>query len=321
MARAELPQAEVRLNGGTTHTGNAEIEDGSLLVKPADGDPIRIGIGEIAQISLKHEEETTPPLRSRSRSRHSRSPGIFAISASWSFRENYPIGDTFVLRTSPRRGNEDFSAFHMAYMPVEGNVEIVARVTKIENPDEDSYGGIIIADGTDPNAHKALLSVKSHGEQRVDFRRWGYKGGSSTGKEDPAIKLPYWLKLQREEKVVRAYHSTDGRRWEFLKESKGKMRDETVYVGLAARAEKFDRLSEVRIDNVRINGLGEKASAPPLPQIVLTAGSTIASEIESADGAAFKLRGRWADQLLTNPRVARIEFFHPLRRTSPPLVR
>ena len=226
----------------------------------------------------------------------------------------------FTLLASPRAEGENFAAFHMVCRPVTGDCEIVARVVEIANPDEDSCGGVIMTDGLHAENRKALLSVQVHGERKVNFRRWGYAGGSSTGKEEESIVLPYWLKLVREGMDVKAYYSPDGRRWRFLKNSPGKMRDEQIYVGIVARVQKFNRLSETVIDHVSVNGKGSKPAEPKLPHLVLRSGSRLAADIAEADGTAFRLKGRWAGSAITAPNLARVEFYHPLPEEYRPLV-
>jgi hypothetical protein len=120
---------------------------------------------------------------------------------------------------------------------------------------------------------------------------------------------------------VKAYYSPDGRRWRFLKEDPGKMRDDQIYVGLVARSRKGDGLSAVVIDHVSINGAGSKPSEPMLPHVVLRSGTRLAADLLKADATAFHFRGRWKDVPVTAPQVARVEFFHPLPEAQAKLVR
>ena len=226
----------------------------------------------------------------------------------------------FLISSSPRAEDERFAAFHLVYFPVKGDCEIQARVVSLANEDEDSYAGIVICDGTTPENRKAVLGIHPHGDKGVSFRRWGYQGGNSTGKKIPSLQLPYWVKLVRKGYDVRAYYSPDGRRWKFLEVSPGRMRDEQVYVGLAVRMQKYDRLSEAVIDRVSINGEGDRESEPILPHVVLRAGSRLAAEVRRGDRTALHLGGRLEGLAVTMPQVARVEFFHPLPEEVAPLV-
>ncbi len=306
---------------GPRRKGAVSILDGRLSIAPSGSDPSVIPLEEIVRLTVNRQTigERLP----------SGTQDSGALPAPW---RNRDLGRTqlpgkvrwregrFIISASPRAADERFSAFHLVYTPVEGDCEIQARVVSLANEDDDSYAGIVICDGTTPEHRKAVLGVHPHGEKAVKFRRWGYQGGSSTGRELPALKLPYWVKLVREGYDVTAYHSPDGRRWRMLKVSAGRMRDKQVYVGLAVQVGKLNRLSEAVIDRVSINGAGSEEAEPMLPHVVLRAGSRLAANILRANRTAFHLGGRWEGLAITAPQVARLEFFHPLPAELTPLV-
>ena len=324
-------------------TGKRQLEDGSLVgvVETREGvrrqglvsivdNTFSVGGTGVAPLVTAPEDILSLTLQPKaSGNREEVAPVTGALPAPW---RNRDLGRTlvpgkvrwrdgaFAVSVSPRAADERFDAFHLVYLPVKGDCEIQARVVSAGNEDEDSYAGIVICDGTTPENRKAVLGVHPHGEKGVNFRRWGYQGGSSTGKELPALKLPYWVKLVREGYDVTAYHSPDGRRWRMLKVSAGRMRDEQVYVGLAVGVAKSNGLSEAVIDRVSINGEGSAEVEPMLPHVVLRGGSRLAAEVLRANRTAFHLGGRWEGRTITAPQVARLEFFHPLPVEAEPLV-
>ena len=312
----------VETREGTKREGAVSIVDGVIRITPGGSDPSAIPLGDIVRLTVERQT-SGEPLPSGTQARG-------ALPAPW---RNRDLGRTqlpgkvrwregrFIVSASPRAADERFSAFHLVYTPVEGDCEIQARVVSLANEDEDSYAGIVICDGTTPEHRKAVLGVHPYGEKGVKFRRWGYQGGSSTGRELPSLELPYWVKLVREGYDVTAYHSPDGRRWRMLKVSAGRMRDKQVYVGLAVRAGKSNRLSEAVIDKVSINGEGSEEAEPMLPHVVLRAGSRLAADVLRANRTAFHLGGRWEGRAVTAPQVARLEFFHPLPVELAPLVK
>lgn len=298
---------------GAKWEGVIAIGDNAITITPGGATPVATPLGEIVSLEVERRmnEGQEPPETLLSG----------ALPAPW---RNRDLGRTlvpgkarwldgrFIVSASPRAADERFAAFHLVYAPVKGDCEIQARVVSLANEGEDSYAGIVICDGTTPEHRKAVLGVHPYGEKGVNFRRWGYQGGSSTGRELPTLKLPYWVKLVREGYDVTAYHSPDGRRWRMLKVSAGRMRDEKVYVGLAVQVEKFNRLSEVVIDRVSINGEDTEEAEPMLPHVVLRAGSRLATDVLKANRTAFHLGGRWEGRTVTAPQVARLEFFQPL---------
>jgi len=298
---------------GRRFDGRVSFFRDSLRIEKAGSGVSSLALSEVAMVTMVAEsgQET-----------RSDDPGAEGgLPAPW---RNRDLGRTLVpgkvrwrdgvfrILASPRAGDERFASFHLVYLPVEGDCEIQARVLSLGNEDDESYAGIVICDGTTPENRKAVLGLHPHGEKRVNFRRWGYQGGSVTGKELPSLKLPYWLKLVREGYDVTAYHSPDGRRWRMLKVSAGRMRDKKAFVGLAVQMGKDNRLSEALIDSVSINGEGSAKADPMLPQIVLRGGSRLAAEIREGNRSAFQLGGRWDGRAITAPSVARLEFFHPL---------
>jgi hypothetical protein len=301
-----------QLKNGELRKGLVEFKDGALVIRSAGGEARAFTLEEANRFDFKVElvrKENPDTLLTGALPSPWRSKDIGRVAVSGRTRWK---DDQFVVSSSPCVEDERFDAFHLVYMPMKGDGEIVARVVSLDNNDEESYAGIVMCDGLTPENRKAVLGVHPHGEAGVSFRRWGYQGGSSTGEEIPSLKLPYWVKLVREQYDVTAYYSPDGRRWRFLKVSQGKMRDELIYVGLAVRVAKFKRLSETVIDHVSVNGVGSTEAEPMLPSIVLRSGSRLASNLTKADRSAFHLSGRWEGTVLTVPQVARVEFFHPL---------
>jgi len=307
------PEGVIVTREGRRYQGRVSFFENSLKIEKDEKELVSLALEEIGTVTIEH---------ARGREDQLGNSGVEgALPAPW---RNRDLGRTllpgkvrwqdgvFRVLAAPKAGDERFAAFHLVYLPVEGDCEIQARVVSLNNEDDESYAGIVICDGTTPENRKALLGLHPHGEKRVNFRRWGYQGGSVTGKELPSLKLPYWLKLVREGYDVTAYHSPDGRRWRMLKVSAGRMRDKKAFVGLAVQIGKDDRLSEAVIDRVSVNGEGGAEAEAMLPHLVLRGGSRLAAEIKEGNRSAFQLGGRWEGRTVTTPQVARLEFFHPL---------
>jgi len=307
------PEGVIVTREGRRYQGRVSFFENSLKIEKDEKESVSLALEEIGTVTIEH---------ARGREDQLGNSGVEgALPAPW---RNRDLGRTllpgkvrwqdgvFRVLAAPKAGDERFAAFHLVYLPVEGDCEIQARVVSLNNEDDESYAGIVICDGTTPENRKALLGLHPHGEKRVNFRRWGYQGGSVTGKELPSLKLPYWLKLVREGYDVTAYHSPDGRRWRMLKVSAGRMRDKKAFVGLAVQIGKDDRLSEAVIDRVSVNGEGGAEAEAMLPHLVLRGGSRLAAEIKEGNRSAFQLGGRWEGRTVTTPQVARLEFFHPL---------
>ena len=309
------PFPELELASGETLAGAVTLGAGTIGIATTPGQaPRQIGLGDLARLTIPEPPEPAEV--------QEKPPGGGKLPEGWKHADVGRLvkrgtarwsDHQFILQASKRVEGEEFSAFHLAYFPVKGEeVELVARVVKVGDRNWDSYGGIVMAGGPQTSDPRVVLSVNDAVPGRVNFRRWSGRGGSSSGITDPKIKLPYWLKLVRKGADVNAYYSDDGRRWQFLKTALGRIRTEEFYIGVAARVAGDGDPGETVIDHVRLNGTGSQPEPRVLPRVVLTAGSVLAAEVERADITSFKLGGRWGGLKLTTPRVARVEFFHPL---------
>ena len=178
--RVPVPMATLTTVDGQSLSGPVAIADGAVIVSPEGGAPTSTSLKQIATLQIELPESTAEK---------SVDPTLLtgALPAPWRSRDLGRVvvpgkarwkDGQFILSASPKAEDERFSAMHMAYHPLEGDGEIVARVVSIENEDEDSFAGIIMCDGITPENRKAMLVVHFHGEQKVNFRRWGYQGGS-----------------------------------------------------------------------------------------------------------------------------------------------
>lgn len=300
--------ANATLKAGGSVVGTLRIVDGKFVIGTEGGDR-SIGMEAVEKLSVDiiDPRKKTEPVVGLPAPWRNKDVGKMVVPGKAAWRDGQ-----FVVMGSPRLQDERFEAFHMIYLPLKGDCEVVARVAKLANEDKDSFAGIVLCDGLTPEHRKAMLRVHPHGGKEITFRRWGYQGGSSSSQKIPSLTLPYWLKLERKGFDVSAYYSPDGRRWRFLHTSPGRMRDEQIYFGLVARMQKHHRLSEAIIDHVSVNGRGDKPAKAMLPHVVLRSGSRVAARVVTADRTAFHLSGRWSKSPITSPRIARVEFYHPL---------
>lgn len=107
-------------------------------------------------------------------------------------------------------GNTD--GFHFAWQPIEGDCEIVARVTKLEKRHDWTRAGIMIRSGFAKDASHCAIACAPG--DKLQFLTRKEPGKSTRGETPPGGPLPVWLKLVRKGAVITGYKSADGAAWQ-----------------------------------------------------------------------------------------------------------
>ena len=122
-------------------------------------------------------------------------------------------GGTFSVSGSGGGIGGTSDKFHFVSQSGSGNVQIVARVTGVQNTSAGSKGGIMIRESLAPDAVNLALVIT--GANRYQFQRRVATGGSSSytsGTQAP----PVWLKLVRVGNTFTGYRSSNGTTWTSL---------------------------------------------------------------------------------------------------------
>jgi hypothetical protein len=102
-------------------------------------------------------------------------------------------------------------ALNFAYVPLNGNGQIVARLTAVQNTSAMAKAGLMIRETTAAGASNVLLDVKPGGG--VEFLARTSTGGSTAYVAGASNAAPVWLKLVRAGTTITGYTSTDGTTW------------------------------------------------------------------------------------------------------------
>ena len=139
--------------------------------------------------------------------------------------------------------------FHYVYQPVEGDVEIIARVIDVENTNAWAKAGVMIREKLKSYSQHAFMCVTP--ENGVSFQRrpitWLWSTSTTVG----GVQAPQWVRLVREGYNFTGYHSQDGIDWVQVGTSIVPM-DSEAYIGLAVTAHNDGTLCTVLFDNVSI---------------------------------------------------------------------
>jgi hypothetical protein len=148
--------------------------------------------------------------------------------------------------------------FHYVYQPLNGDGQIVARVSSIQNTNPWSKGGVMIRETLAANSRHAMM-VLTPGNG-LAFQRRVSTGGTTSTTMGAAVAAPYWVKIVRSGTTFTAYSSADGASWSLVGSDTIAMAT-SAYVGLALTSHNDAQLCTAVMDNVAV-GLGVPTSTP-----------------------------------------------------------
>jgi regulation of enolase protein 1 (concanavalin A-like superfamily) len=140
-------------------------------------------------------------------------------------------------------------AFRFAWVPMTGDVEVVARVRSVDYASAWSKAGVMIRQSLSPGAAHAFMLVsagKGYAFQRRDVQNQGSvntTGGAGTA--------PEWVRLVRRGDTFTAYISGDGNSWTFVGTDTIPM-EQQVYAGLAVTSHTVTAASRGVFESVTV---------------------------------------------------------------------
>jgi regulation of enolase protein 1 (concanavalin A-like superfamily) len=187
-------------------------------------------------------------------------------------------------------GNAD--QFHYVYQPVDGDVEVIARMVSIADVgDAGTKAGVMIRGSLEPNAPHVSTMAFVGGESSLQARL--DVGAKTQKKAGPTRSLPMWVRLVRKGLSVTSYQSNDGASWTKIG-SVNLPVDTTVFVGIAVTSDTPEVATTVTVDNFKVIHAGNPVNRPPT--VVLSAPTngatyttpasiTITASASDADGS------------------------------------
>jgi glucose/arabinose dehydrogenase len=143
-------------------------------------------------------------------------------------------------------GNAD--AFHFVYQPLNGNGQLVARVTGVQFTDGWAKGGVMIRESlTAGSRHASMFLTPGNG---LAFQRRTTTGGVSDHTSGGAGSAPYWVRVVRSGNSFTAYRSTNGSNWVQVGSPVTINMPSNVFIGLAVTSHSNSAISTSTFDNV-----------------------------------------------------------------------
>jgi hypothetical protein len=160
--------------------------------------------------------------------------------------------------------------FHYVFQNLNGDGEIIAKVTSVENTNSWAKAGVMIRETlTTGSTHAMMVVTPGNG---LAFQRRTSTGGSSTHTSGGSASAPYWVRLVRSGNTFTTYSSSNGASWNQVGADTIGMAS-NVYIGLAVTAHNDSTLCTAQLDNVSVS----TGDPTPTPTATPTATSTSTS--------------------------------------------
>jgi PKD repeat protein len=139
--------------------------------------------------------------------------------------------------------------FHYVYQPMNGDGQIIARVSSIQNTNGNAKAGVMIRESLATGARHALVDITPGAE--TQFIRRATTNGASAYTLGASRSAPHWVRLERIGNQFNAYESANGSTWTLIG-SDTLILGSTVHVGLAVLSKNNAVLNTSTFDNVRV---------------------------------------------------------------------
>jgi len=188
--------------------------------------------------------------------------------------------------------------FRFVYQPMQGDVEIVARLASVQQADVWSKAGVMIRETLAGGSKYGMMLGSSANGWR--FLRRLQTDASTPFGVGPAGAVPGWVRLVREGNLLTGYQSTDGQTWTLIGSDSIPMAS-TVYVGVAVTSHNPNARSAAVFTNVTVSTPGGPANHPPTASLTSPAsGATYTAP------ATIPLSAAASD---TDGTIAKVDFF------------
>jgi hypothetical protein len=174
-----------------------------------------------------------------------------------------PIGDPKVLGSAkfdPHLGKYTIKGagadmwntadhFHFAWQPMEGNCEMVARVTSLQRVQEWNKAGVMIRSALDKDAVVGMMACGP--DEKSQFMSRTVLGKNATSVKN-ILPLPRWIKIERKGTTLIGSESSDGQKWNEVARAEIPTLPPLTFVGLGVSSQDPGRTAEAHFDNVKI---------------------------------------------------------------------
>jgi len=302
---AEARRGYVRARDGTVLEGHLRFESNAVLViHAARGLRARLPLADVDVMGFDAEVEPAPAVPEGAGRPGPLPPSWEGMDVGSAVRAGGAdaVGTLVRVRSSGTNVLGDGDSFHFVCKAVSGETELVARLARVQCADPWAGAGLMLRESLAADARHVFLSLSG--------ARGGLLAARERAREDTRVQLfpaawpPCWLRLRREEDVITAWLSRDGRSWS----AAGRFTvdwPQDVLAGLAVAGGRQGQPGLAVFEHVE--------EAPSVrnrffvPQVEMVSGSTQNGYIAELDETALRFAGPGRPPVST-PRVALIRF-------------
>ena len=175
-------------------------------------------------------------------------------------------------------------AFQYVSQTTSGDVQIVARVSAVQNTNTYAKAGVMLRQSVAAGAAHVILDVRPDGT--VELMTRSATNGSTAWLAGAAQGLPVWLKLVRSGNTVTGYVSSNGSTWATVGSTTTSI-PASAAVGLMVTSHDVNTLNTSTFDNVAVT----TPSGPPPPPPPPTTSNVV---VYASDVATAAIHGSWS---------------------------
>ena len=140
--------------------------------------------------------------------------------------------------------------FHFVYQPGNGDVEIIARVSSVQNTHNYAKCGVMIRESLDVDSTNIFIGITP---LKTTFQKRTVTGSTTSSTTHDGYVAPRWVKLKRVGSTFVGYRSNDGVSWTLVGSTIITSIPADVYVGVAVTSHDDAVLGTYTLDNVSVS--------------------------------------------------------------------
>ncbi len=292
--------AMIETKSGEKASGKFEILNNKISLNKNNGELVGYDLNEIKQLKInwtQSRDETNRDVTSNICNYTGVDIGITQMRGRHLVND-----DSIILEASANsKMGTPFESYYFLTFPVEENFEMIVRLKGFEEVENTAFAGISVVDKAEKIANgiqiaymdKYLMVIRKYDNRQGDISRY-------------EMKLPVWLKAERNGRRLSVYSSKDGKRWDSVFHYERQI-PTRMYAGLIACSGKYFKNTRAFFDDFDLKGAKIKAFKT---RVILTDGSEINCDIISANDSAFRLYTRFNQDISISSRNIRLVLFN-----------
>ena len=161
-------------------------------------------------------------------------------------------------------GTGEFStedSFTYAYIPVQGDCVIKAKLASQSGSNSLSKAGLMIRENLNTDSRNSFLAVNRNNE--ILYQNRALTGGQTTASSITTGSIPVFLELRRTGNNFEAFKSNDGTTWTKIGDTQNIDMNSKVYIGFASTTSTPATLCTARFENIDVQYTDETPPSAP----------------------------------------------------------